>query len=136
MHVSLLCRCQPGLISLCTFQTKAAFTLVAMAYGHLILPGTIMVKHPFLLHTPKIRARSPQWLTGVKTRVIRYLLGPTYTHAFLIRSRFKKGAKKGGERKEKQSTFTHHIIHIMGWVSGYSKLITGLRAAASGAFVC
>ena len=32
----------------------------------------------------------------------------------------KKGAKKGGERKEKQSTFTHHIIHIMGWVGTVS----------------
>ena len=62
-----------------------------------------MIKHAFLLRTPKIRERSPRWLTGVKTKVIRYMLGPTYTYAFLLRSWLKKkGAKKGGERKEKQ----------------------------------
>ena len=60
-----------------------------------------MIKHAFLLRTPKIRERSPRWLTGVNTKVIRYMLGPTY-HG----------------------------------VGGYSKLINGLRAAASGAFVC
>ena len=68
-----------------------------------------MRKHPFLLPTPKIRARSPRWLTGVKTRVLRYLLGPTYTYAFLIRSRLKKKKKKKPvqkkreERKKKQT---------------------------------
>ena len=65
-----------------------------------------MRKHPFLLRTPKIRARTPRWLTGVKTRVLRYLLGPTYTYAFLIRSRLKKKknrCKKREERKKKQT---------------------------------
>ena len=63
-----------------------------------------MIKQAFLLRTPKIRERSPRSLTGVKTKVIRYMLGPTYTYAFLLRSwlKKKKGAKKGGERKEKQ----------------------------------
>ena len=91
-----------------------------MAYGHVILPGTIMIKHPFLLHTPKIRARSPQWLTGVRQESYdtcwdrRMRMSSLYAHGL------KKGAKKGGERKEKQSTFTHHIIHIMGWVGTVS----------------
>ena len=35
------------------------------------------------------------------------------------------------------STFTHHIIHIMGWVPvGTVSRTNGLRGAASGAFVC
>ena len=70
------------------------------AYGHVILPGTIMTKHHFLLPTPKIRARSPRWLTGVKTRIIRYLLGPTYKYAFLIRSQLKNKEQKRRKKKE------------------------------------
>ena len=133
MHVSLLCRCQPGLISPCTCQTKAAFTLVAMAYGHVILPGTIMIKHAFLLRTPKIRAR---WLTGVKTKVIRYMLGPTYTYAFLLRSWLKKKGSKKRRRKKRETVTLHTSHHSHHGLGGYSKLINELRAAVSGAFVC
>ena len=82
-----------------------------MAYAHVILPGTIMRKHPFFITYATV-AR----LTGVKTRVIRYLLGPTYTYAFLIRSWFKKkkkkkkkeGAKKKREERKKKQTINKH----------------------------
>ena len=41
-------------------------------------------------------------LTGVKIRVIRYLLGPTSTYALYIQSRLKKKKKKGAKKKEKK----------------------------------
>ena len=94
-----------------------------------------MIKHAFLLRTPKIRERSPRWLTGVKTKVIRYMLGPTYTYAFLLSSWLKKGSKKR-RRKKRETVNLHTSHHSHHGVGGYSKLINGLRAAASGAFVC
>ena len=63
-----------------------------------------MRKHPFLLPTPKIRARSARWLTGMKTRVIRYLLGPTYTYAFLILSRLKSKRRRKKKETDNQKT--------------------------------
>ena len=85
-----------------------------MAYAHVILPGTIMRKHPFFITYATV-AR----LTGVKTRVIRYLLGPTYTYAFLIRSWLKKkkkkkkkkeGAKKKKKRRKKKETDNQYTM--------------------------
>ena len=73
-----------------------------------------MIKHAFLLRTPKIRERSPRWLTGVKTKVIRYMLGPTYTYAFLLRSWLKKREQKKGE-KEKRNSKPSHITSFTSW---------------------
>ena len=95
-----------------------------------------MIKHAFLLRTPKIRERSPRWLTGVKTKVIRYMLGPTYTYAFLLRSWLKKKGSKKRRRKKRETVNLHTSHHSHRGVGGYSKLINGLRAAARGAFVC
>ena len=108
---------------------------MAYAYGHVILPGTIMIEHAFLLRTPKLRAWSPRWLTGVKTKVIRHMLGPTYTYAFLLRSWFKKRSKKR-RRKKRETVNLHTSHHSHHGVGGYSKLINGLRAAASAWRLC
>ena len=108
---------------------------MAYAYGMLFSRGTIIIKHAFLLRTPKIRERSPRWLTWVKTKVIRYMLGPTYTYAFLLSSWLKKGSKKR-RRKKRKTVNLHTSHHSHHGVGGYSKLINGLRAAASAWRLC
>ena len=106
-----------------------------MHMGMLFSRGTIMIKHAFLLRTLKIRERSPRWLTEVKTKVMRYMLGPTYTYAFLLRSWLKKGSKK--RRRKKRETVNLHTSHNSHHgEGGYSKVINGLRAAASAWRLC